>query len=239
MAKTSGLDTRIYVEGTDLSGDVSALSGIGSNQALSDVTTLDLAATARLSGLKDGTLSCSAFFDNAAAKGHAIWTALSGKIPIADQNVFVPLGTSIGDPVLMLVSKQGTYNVDRPNGGPVSCSVDYQAANGTSPDFGKLLTGGKVSDSSGTTYSAIDNAASSADGMRAMIQSFSLVSGSATCTIQDSPDNITYGTLGTFTVVTGKTSELISVSGTVERYVRLLTSGTFSTLVLCVALTRL
>lgn len=239
MAKTSGLDTRIYANGTDLSGDVSALSGVGMSQNLLDVTTLDLSATARLAGLKDGSVSCSAFFDNAAGKGHSVWTSLSGKIPIADQNVLIPLSATIGEPALFLVSKQGTYNVERPSGGPVSCSVDYSAANGTSPDFGELLTGGKVSDSSGTTYTAVDNGASSSSGIRAMIQAFSLTSGSATCTIQDSADDITYATLGAFTAVTGQTSELLSVSGTVERYVRLLTSGTFSTLVVCVAFIRL
>ena len=189
--------------------------------------------------MKDGTVSCSAFFDNAAGKGHATWTSLSGKIPTADQNVLIPLGTTIGDPALMMVSKQGTYYVDRPTGGPVGCSVEYSAANGTSPDFGFLLTAGKVTDGSGTTYTHVDGTAQSTGGARAMIQAFSLTSGTITATIQDSPDNVTYGTLGTFTGVTGVTSELVDISGTVERYVRLKTSGTFSTGVICVAFIRL
>jgi hypothetical protein len=241
MAKSTGLDTRIHANGYDLSGDVSSLTGIGSNQALLDVTTLDLAATARVAGLKDGSLSCAAFFDNAASKGHSVWTSLSGKIPTADQNVLVPLSTTIGEPALMIVSKQGTYYVDRPTGGPITCSVEYQASDGLSPDFGFLLTGGKVTDSSGTTFTQVDGTAQSTGGARAMIQAFALTSGSATVTIQDSPDNVTYGTLQAFSTVTGSgiTSEFIEISGTVERYVRLKTSGTFSTLVLCVAFIRL
>ena len=239
MAKSTGLSTRIHANGYDLSGDVSSLSGIGATQAMLDVTTLDISATARIAGLKDGTVSCSAFFDDAAAKGHAVWTSLSGKIPTADQNVLIPLSGTIGEPALMLVSKQGTYYVDRPSGGPVTCSVDYLAADGLSPDFGYLLTGGKVTDSSGTTYTEVDGTAQSTGGARAMIQAFSIASGSATVTIQDSPDDVTYGTLQAFSTVSALGSEAIEISGTVERYVRLKTSGTFSNLVLAVGFIRL
>ena len=220
MAKATGLDTRIYAEGIDLSGDVSALTGIGSTQNLLDVTTLDLSATARLAGLRDGNLSCSAFFDNAASKGHDTWTSLSGKIPTADQNVMVPLSQTIGEPVLMTVAKQGTYYVDRPSGGPISCSVDYQAANGTSPDMGVLLTAGVASANTTASYTAIDNSASSSGGARGMVQVTALTSGTANLLIEDSPDDVTYSTLIAFTSATGVTSEAKSVSGTVERYVR-------------------
>ena len=238
MAKTTGLDTRIYVEGTDLRGDVSGLTGVGMSQNLYDVTTLDLSAVARLAGLKTGSSSCAAFFDNAAGKGHATWTAKSGAIPTDSENVLIPLGGSIGDPALQLVSKQGTYYVTRETSGPITCSVDYESADGLSPDFGVLLTP-KATDSSGTSYTGVDGTAQSTGGARAMIQVFSLTSGSVTATIEDSADNATYGTLGTFTSISGQTSEAIEISGTVERYVRLTTSGTFSTAVLACSFVRL
>ena len=41
MAKTNGLNVRLYVEGYDLSGDANALSGLGYTSELLDVTTLD------------------------------------------------------------------------------------------------------------------------------------------------------------------------------------------------------
>tara|TARA_R110000824_G_scaffold359594_3_gene547158 strand:- start:2433 stop:3152 length:720 start_codon:yes stop_codon:yes gene_type:complete len=239
MAKASGLATRFFIEGADLSGDVASISGVGSSQALLDVTTLENSANARLAGLKDGTLSLNAFFDAATGKGHDVWVSNSGKMPTTDQNCLVALGNTVGDPCLMTVAKEATYYVDRPTGGPVSCTVDLSAGNGTSPDFGQLLTGGKVSDGSGTTYTAVDGAAQTTGGARAMIQAFSITSGTATVTIQDSPDNVTYGTLQAFTAVTAKSSEAIAISGTVERYVKVVTSGTFSTLVLAVAFIRL
>lgn len=220
MVKAIGLDTRIYAEGIDLSGDVSSLSGIGSTQNLLDVTTLDLSATSRLAGLKDGNLSCSAFFDNSASRGHDTWTSLSGKIPTADQNVMVPLSQTIGEPVLMLVSKQGTYYVDRSSGGPVTCSVDYQSADGLSPDWGVLLTAGVAAANTTTSYTAIDNSASSSNGARGMVQVTGLTSGTANLLIEDSPDNLTYSTLIAFTAATGVTSESKAVTGTVERYLR-------------------
>jgi hypothetical protein len=67
----------------------------------------------------------------------------------------------------------------------------------------------------------------------------SLTSGSVTATIQDSADDITYVSLGAFTAITGQTQETISISGSVSRYVKLVTSGTFSTAVIAVAFTRL
>lgn len=239
MAKTTGLNTRLYVMGTDLSGDVASLDGVGASQTLLDSTTLDQSANSRLVGLMDSTISCSAFFDNAAGKGHSVWSSNSGKIPTADQTVMIPLVATIGQPVLCFVSKQGAYNIDRPSGGPVGASVDYQLADGTGPDWGLMLTAGAVTDSSGTTYTAIDNGASSSDGARAQVQCMSLTSGTVTATIQDSSDDTTYASLGAFTGITGQTQETISISGTVERYVRLVTSGTFSTAIIAVAFSRL
>ena len=239
MAKTTGLSTRLYVMGTDLSGDVASLDGVGVSQNLLDSTTLDQSANSRLIGLKDSTVSCSAFFDNAAGKGHSVWSSNSGKIPIADQTIMIPLVATIGEPVLCFVSKQGSYNVTRPIGGPIGATVDYSLADGTGPDWGVMLTAGAVTDSSGTTYTAVDNGASSSDGARAQVQCMSLTSGSVTATIQDSADDTTYASLGAFTAITGQTQETISISGTVDRYVRLVTSGTFSTAVISVAFTRL
>ena len=56
MAKINGLGVRIYANGYDLNTDVNALSGIGTNQALLDVTNLSVSATERIIGLRDSTL---------------------------------------------------------------------------------------------------------------------------------------------------------------------------------------
>ena len=67
MAKVSGLNVRLYVEGYDLSGDANALSGLGYTNELLDVTTLDVSARKRIIGIVDGEISVDAFFDAASS----------------------------------------------------------------------------------------------------------------------------------------------------------------------------
>jgi len=52
MAKVTGLNVRLYVEGYDLSGDANALSGLGYTNELLDVTTLDVSARKRIIGMR-------------------------------------------------------------------------------------------------------------------------------------------------------------------------------------------
>ena len=63
MAKESGLNVRLYVEGNDLSGDANALDGVGYTQEAFDTTTLSQSAVSRMPGRIDGTVSATAFFD--------------------------------------------------------------------------------------------------------------------------------------------------------------------------------
>ena len=48
MAKTSGLNVRIYAEGYDLNTDVNSLSGVGYTQELLDTTALATTARTRI-----------------------------------------------------------------------------------------------------------------------------------------------------------------------------------------------
>ena len=95
MAKVSGLDTRLYVEGYDLSGDASSLGSAGYSQNLLDVTTLDSSAVKRLVGEASGQMTVNVWFDAATGKSHAVFTSLAGKQPTADQTVLVPLGSAV------------------------------------------------------------------------------------------------------------------------------------------------
>jgi len=127
MAKVNGLNVRLYVEGYDLSGDANSLSSLGYTNELLDVTTLDVSAKKRIVGIVDSEISVDAWFDNAASRQHAVWTSNSGKLPTADQDVLIPMGSAVGDQFVGLASKQGTYTTTRAPGSamsaPVRCSV--------------------------------------------------------------------------------------------------------------------
>ena len=120
MAKESGLNVRLYVEGNDLSGDANSLDGLGYTQEAFDTTTLSQAAVSRISGRADGTVSVSAFYDAASTHISAVATANSGKLPTTDQNVMVPMGSAVGSESVSFIARQSDYTVSGSTGSPLS-----------------------------------------------------------------------------------------------------------------------
>ena len=241
MAITSGLNVRLLVEGRDLSGDANALDSMGYTQNLLDTTTLNKAAMARITGLSTGSVSVSAYFDNASTQGHATFSQNSGKLPTADQVVLVPLGSDIGSPSVGLSGKQAEYNVSRTSGSAITSSVTYEG-NGMGGEFGVMLTAFDDTHASSSSNSSVDNSASSSGGGVGYLENISLGSGTVTVKIEDSPDDATWSDLLTFTA-TGTSdvpsAERVEVTGTVDRYVRVTTTGTFTNLKFACQLVRL
>ena len=238
MAKSSGLNVRLYIQGYDVSGDANSLSTVGYTNTLYDIATLDSTAQKRLMGPVDGTLGVNGWFDNRSGGIHPIFTSNSGKLPTADQNVLVPMGASIGAPSCAFVAKEADYNVESGSGAAVSVSSTFPISAGIAPLWGVMLTAHDDTASSAANGTSVDNSASSASGGVGMIQSFSLASGTAVCKVQHSADNATFTDLATFTNVTGVTSEYKEVTGTVNRYIRYSISGTFSNLNFAMAFSR-
>ena len=240
MAKTSGLGVRLYAAGYDLNTDVNAISGIGSSQELLDVTSLSKSAMERIIGVADANVSVNGYFDSATGRSHAAWTSNSNKIPTADQNVIVTMGTSRGDAACGFVAKQGTYNVDRSPGNAIATTVTYDLADGNGLNWGVILTDGpEQTDSSATNSASVDNAASTSNGAIGVISVESIASGSAVVKVQESADDGTWTDLITFSTVSGRTSEALSMSGSVARYLRIQSSGTFSNLLFVAQIARL
>lgn len=238
MAKTSGLGVRLYAAGYDLSGDANALSGMGYSQTLLDVTALQDSAASRIAGLSDGKVTVNGWFDSTTS--HAAWASNSGKLPSADQVVIVGLGTALGDECIGIKAKQANYNVTRAPGSAIATVAEYQSTAGQQLDFGVLLTTGpKQTDASAADSTSVDQTSGTSAGGVGYLEAISIGSGTATVKIQSSTNNSTWSDLITFTAVTAKTSERVAVTGTVNRYVRVITSGTFTNLVFVVGFARL
>ena len=226
MAKIAGFGMRQYVQGYDLSADSNSLT-VATDQELYDVTGLDSSAVKRIIGMANGTVSFDGLFDDAAGKRHAIYSSNSGKLPTADQIILLPIDSSVGDPMVGFLAKQANYNVTRAGGSAIATSVEY-SSNGYIPEWGVMLTSLQDTHSSATDGTAVDNSASTSAGGVGYLQVFSLGSGTVTVKVEDSADNVTYADLITFTNATGITAERATVSGTVDRYIRVSTSGTFT-----------
>ena len=240
MAKKSGLGQQIFVHGYDLSGDVSAINNAGSPRDLLDATALNASAHERFVGLSDGNLGVSSWFNDATEQEH---DAFKGLVT-TDRIVVWAFGATRGDVAACLVAKQLNYDGSRGTDGSLSFTIDTQAASGVPLEWGNTLTTGKETHGSAGSSTSRDDGAATSAGMVGYLSITDIDSGTPTVTIQQSSDNGSsdaFATVLSFTAVAAAaapTSERVTVSGAVERYLRITTTGTFSNLDFCVVTRR-
>lgn len=231
MAKQSGLGDNFYVGVFDLSGDVASLEKISTARAVMPVTGIDKSAVERLHGIKDGGFDFTSFFNPSAGRSFPVLKAL----PTADVVCSYFRGTTQGSPAASCVAKQITYDGDRSDSGefPFKASV---VGNGFGLEWGKMLTAGIRTDTSATSpATGLDTLASASFGAQAYLHVFSVTGTSVTVSIQDSADNSSFLPIASpisFTAVnggaTGTQRIAIGNTATVRRYLRVITTGTFS-----------
>jgi len=251
MAKQSGLGQRFFLGGYNLSGDTGAGNEIGGGLAgTQDVTGIDKSAYERIGQQRDGRLSWTSFFNTERATDNPGVTtdhshAVLSTLPTTDRHMMWCTGTSIGSPAACMVGKQIDYNPSRAQDGSLTVSVSAQA-NGFGLEWGDLLTAGIRTDTAATNGSSLDlGTGSKAFGLQAYLHVFAFTGTSATVKLQESSDNGGADawadvTGGGFTAATGITAERIQTgrTQTVERYLRVVTTGTFSNVQFAVAVIR-
>ena len=252
MAKQSGLGQAFYLGGYDLSGDTGAGNEIGGGlTGTQDVTGIDKSAYERVGLNRDGRLSWTSFFNPEKATdipgtttdhAHAVLSSL----PTTDRHLMWCTGASIGSPAACMVGKQIDYNPSRAADGSLTISVSAQA-NGYGLEWGDLLTAGARTDTTATNGTSLDlGTGSTAFGLQAYLQVIAFTGTTATIKLQESSDNGAGDawadvTGGAFTAVTaGPQAQRIQTgrTQTVERYLRVATSGTFTNLKFVVAVIR-
>lgn len=240
MAKQAGMGDRLFVAGVDLSGDIGSLGRIGGGPAAMDVTAIDKEAMERLGGLRDGAVEFNSYFNPSLGQAHKTL----GALPTADVLVSYFRGIALGGPSANLVAKQVNYDGTRNADGSLSFAVQAQA-NAFGLEWGTNLTAGKRSDGSASSGTAVDFGASTLFGLQAYLHVFAFTGTSVTVKIQESSDNggadpwaDVVG--GAFTAATGVTSQRIATAPnlTVERYLRVTTSGTFSSALFAVSVVK-
>lgn len=242
MAKQSGLGDNAYVDGYDLSGDVLALGRVGGGPAASDVTGIKRSGYERIGLLRDGAIDFTVAFNDATTTGaegaHTVLKAL----PTTDRQVTYCRGTALGSPAASLLSKQINYDGNRGTDGSFLLQVNSQA-NGYGLEWGEQLTAGLRTDTTATNGTGIDyGAVSTLFGWTAYLHVIAFTGTSVTVTVQDSADNATYASLtgGAFVAATAIGAQRITgtSTATVRRYVRVITTGTFSNAVFSVNFVR-
>ena len=229
MAKKSGLGQEFYIHGYDLSGDVGSLDGVSGPRELLDITSINKSATERLVGRSSASLGFNTWFDDEAEKEHA---ALSGLVT-TDRVVLWALGGSTGDVACAFTAKQLNYDATVGTDGSLSFSSTCES-NGVAMDWCDLLTDGQVTHSSAGSNTSRDDGAATTAGMVAYLEIVDCDSGTPTVQIQESSDNgssdawtncMVFSSVG---YASTPTAERSTMSGTVKRYLRVTTTGTFS-----------
>lgn len=238
MTKQSGLGDNLYIAGYDLSGDTGSIGNASGGLSPLEVTGINKSAYERIGGLRDGRLEWSSWFNKAAGQAHPRLSLL----PASDVIMTYCRGTALGSPAMSLVAKQTNYDGSRGNDGAFTFSVSA-LSNLWGSEWGKLLTAGKRTDTTATNGTGVDMiGAAGANGLQAWLHVFAFTGTSATVKLQSSSDNGVGDAFAdvagaAFTAATGITSERIAITGAVERYLRVVTTGTFTNLVFAVQAT--
>lgn len=232
MAKQSGLGDRLLISGYDLSGDIGSLGRIGGGPAALEVTGIDKFAPERIGGVRDGAIEFSSWFNPATDRAHPRLSAL----PTSDVIVTYLRGSTLGGPGAAMVAKQANYDGSRGNDGSFSFAVQA-LANDYGLEWGTQLTAGVRADEEATDGASVDLGAAGSYGLQAYLHVTAFTGTDATITLQESSDDGDSDswadvTGGEFATVTGITSERIATASNqaVERYLRVVTTGTFSAL---------
>lgn len=246
MSKQSGLGDQLFFGGYDLGGDVNAIAGITTPRNTLPSTGITVAGMERMYGTRDGAAEFSTYFNPSVGQQHKVLSVL----PTTDVGVMYLRGTTRGNQGIGLVGKQIDYAPSRGDDGSLTISTSVQA-NAYGLDWGQQLTAGKQTDASAASSTGVDlgvlgTAGSTAFGFQAYLQVFSIGSGTPTVKIQSSSDNgsgdafsdLTDGSFGAVTAPSTVRIQSSSATLSVERYLRVVTTGTFTNLVFAVVVNR-
>lgn len=239
MTKTHGLGDNAYVDAYDLSGDIQAIPRIGGGFTPLNLTDITQSAFERKGGVRDGTIAFTSYFDKAAGAAHPALSTL----PTTDRIVTYAHIPALGNPAASMVAKQINYDPSRDQAGNLTIAVEAMA-NAYGLEWGLQHTAGKITHASADEETSVDGLAATDYGLQAYLHVFSVGSGTPTFVIQESSDNGSSDAFETITggsfTITAAGSERIAtaVDQTIERYLRVATTGTFTDAVFAVMVKR-
>jgi hypothetical protein len=240
MTKTTGLGDNLFVGGYDLSGDTGSFDRIGGGPAALDLTDITQSAFDREGGKRDGEISWSTWLNPSAGRAHPRLSLLPTTATLV---TYLNNAGTIGNAACSCWARQINYDPNRGEDGSLPISVQA-LSDGYGIEWGDALTPGKRTDTTATNGASLDTAASASFGAQAYCQVFSVVGTSCTVAVQDSADDSSFANVTglVFTTVNagsvGFERLATANTATVRRYLRVATTGTFSSAVLAVQITK-
>jgi len=238
---------RLYVGGFDLSGDLRDFGTIensyesASMLGVSETTDNFLAAGSLMTAINGLQVLMN---DTATSGSHTLLSSAPNQ-----SQVSIHFGgggaPAVGDPGYLLPTEQlgDAISIDAASAVmAANFAFDQRQYSGNITKVFGIVMRGNTSLSATLTASStnsVDQGAQSTAGWAAHIHILSTSSGNFALSIEDSADDSAFGTLGTFTTTGGSVgSELLTGSGTVERYVAFDAQRTAGTITAIVTFTR-
>ena len=210
-------NTVVYLNGYDLTDNFNSFD-IGLTHETADNTPFNVDYRTKLAlQLRDGTASLEGFFDADSGEVDAVMGPLIGTG--SDVLTVLPEGDANSNTGYGMLCHMGTYNIPGEVAGIVGVSLEFEADGG-----GDRITVAHALSAENSTGngSSIDAGSSSSNGGAAFLHVTAGTGfGTVDVDLEDSSDDSTFSTLASFTQVSSaNTSERITFTGTVERYVR-------------------
>lgn len=226
MTKQSGLGSRLWVGSASISGDINAINRISGGPSALDLTDITQSGYERAGGIRNGGIDVTAFFNPSAGRAHPTFAAL----PRTDTIVSAAVGALVGTPCASCQVVQIGYDGARAADGSFPLQV-VTNSDQYGLEWGELLTAGDRTDTTATASgTGFDGGASTSFGGQAYLHLSAFTGTSVVVKLQDSADNATFADLASaaFSSKSAAGFERIAFTGTIRRYVRVATTGTFS-----------
>lgn len=233
MAFVHGKNVGILIDEYDLTSYFNQ-ANMGKQAQAIDVTMFGNDDRDKLAGIQEGSLSLSGAYDASANAVDPVLNTALGVSQVA--TVAWPGYDTIGNGAAMYRGLETRYQIRASVNDAVRITANGTASGGVR--FGSIIQP-LTQVSSDSNSASSDNGASSANGAVAHLHVTQFSGTSIDIKVTDDADDVWPGTdLITFSSVTGVTSERGTVTGTVERYVRVEWSGTFTTCTFAVSFVR-
>ncbi len=224
MGLLAGKNCRIHIAGYDISGKSNQFS-LPMGRSFKDVTCFGDDGHAWFPLLKSHNFSFNAFFDTDTDGVQTCLQALRGN---TEAVISIQLGNTIEDKAVGgYGALQDTYQMETSPEDMVLLRSSFKPEGGFITGY--VLAFPKATKTADGSHTGIDGGAASADGAEAILQVFTCGADDALIVKIQDDDNPTFTSpsdLITFTTANGITAERKTVSGAVQRYVRVNWAGT-------------
>lgn len=233
MAFIHGKSAAVLVDEFDLSAFLNTFDGAATADT-AEVTTFGSSAKSYVAGTKDATISLGGFFDGSVGAVDEVLQAALGSSALIS---LAPAGIgTIGNRCSLADCLATSYAVSATVGDAVSVTAEAQVTGGMLP--GVVLASLIARTATGQTAS-VDNGASTSNGAKAFLHITAFSGTDVTVKVQESADNSTWADMITFTQATAAGSQSGTASSTIDRYLRVAITGTFTSVTFAVTIARL